>query len=279
MRLSTAWKCVLAVAVTSLVACGRPGTTSAIPLDDPAIAPNAAPKMLFDDEFDGTALDRVWSTCYPWSQPAAGCTNNPSLELEWYVRPNVTVSGGYLALTAKAQRAHGHPYTSGMISTGGTPSRSPSFSYLYGYAESRIELPRGTGMWPAFWLVPADYSWPPEIDIMEWQGVAPKDDIVTIHWGSAKHPLQSSSAVNTKTPLWSGYHVYGLDWEPSRVVWYFDGKPIKTYANAAHIPHKPMYVILNLAIGGWEAGQLHPKPSSFPATMSVDYVRIWNKKP
>jgi beta-glucanase (GH16 family) len=164
-----------------------------------------------------------------------------------------------------------------MISTGGIDK--PAFSFLYGYAEARIKLPRGAGMWPAFWLIPSNFTWPPEIDIMEWQGVVPQQDLVTIHWGASSSPQQYGTAVNTGTKLYAGYHVYGVDWEPSYVTWYFDGKPVMTFTNRSEIPHQPMFVILNLAIGGWYPGQLKPSPRSFPATMSVDYVRIWNKRP
>ena len=59
----------------------------------------------------------------------------------------------------------------------------------------------------------------------------------------------------------------------------FSNQAIKTYADPSHIPNQPMYVILNLAIGGWERGQLHPRAKDFPATMLVDYVRVWSHKP
>ena len=237
--------------------------------------------MLFDAEFNGRRLDRsVWYTCYPWARRGEGCSNNPGIELEWYRSANVTVGDGYARLVALQKSVHrGYPYTSGMISTGGTPGSQPSFSYLYGYAEARIALPEGKGMWPAFWIVPADRTWPPEIDFMEWQGVTPKLDIVTIHWGTAKHPQSDGSDVRIGVNLAGGFHVYGCDWEPNAVTWYFDGKPIKTYADPSHIPSQPMYLILNLAIGGWERGQLHPRANRFPATMLVDYVRVWSHKP
>ncbi|MBV8372019.1 MAG: glycoside hydrolase family 16 protein [Candidatus Eremiobacteraeota bacterium] len=240
-----------------------------------------APRVLLDQEFNGGSLDKtLWYTCYPWAKRGAGCSNNPGLELEWYEKANVSVGGGNANLVALHQSAHhGYPFTSGMISTGGTPHSKATFSYLYGYAEARIKLPPGRGMWPAFWLVPANRSWPPEIDIMEWQGVAPKDDIVTIHWGTAKHPQSDGSTVDTGVNLATGFHTYGLDWQPNAVTWYFDGKAIKRYAQRAHIPRQPMYVILNLAIGGWLPGQLHPRPNDFPATMLVDYVKIWSSKP
>jgi len=246
----------------------------------PSLSAGSPARLLFDDEFNAASLDtRAWYTCYPWAKAGRGCSNNPSLELEWYRAANVSVSGGFLQLVAKKRQVvKGYPYTSGMVSTGGRLSTKATFAFLYGYAEARIRFPRGAGMWPAFWLVPANRTWPPEIDIMEWQGVHPRQDIVTIHWGSAKHQQQNGSAVDTGTDLYAGYHTYAVDWQPTAVVWYFDGKPIKRYTGPG-IAHLPMYAILNLAIGGWEPGQLNPSPSSFPATMSVDYVRIWNRKP
>jgi beta-glucanase (GH16 family) len=251
---------------------GQPLATGA------ARAPDAP---IFDDEFGGTSLDtRAWYACYPSAKPGAGCSNNPGLELEWYESQNVTVGGGYARLIARPTKAVPHyAYTSGMISTGGRPHSKATFSYLYGYAEARIQLPAGRGMWPAFWLIPANRTWPPEIDIMEWQGVTPKDDRCTIHWGTWRHPQQDGSAVRTGANLSAGFHTYAVDWQPGAVTWYFDGRAVKRYADRAHVPHVPMYVILNLAIGGWLRGQLHPLRSSFPATMKIDYVRIWKHKP
>jgi hypothetical protein len=66
---------------------------------------------IFDDEFDETSLNDVWSTCYPWANPKKGCTNGGNLELEWYLPGNVSLSVGHLDLTAKPQTAyagHGH---------------------------------------------------------------------------------------------------------------------------------------------------------------------------
>lgn len=240
---------------------------------------SAKARLLLDEEFNEPSLDKtLWYTCYPYTYPPHGCSNNPGLELEWYEPQNVSVRGGSLQLTARHQTRHrGYPYTSGMISTGGI--NKPAFSFLYGYAEARIKLPRGAGMWPAFWLIPSNFTWPPEIDVMEWQGVVPKLDLVTIHWGASSSPQQYGTAVNTGKNLYADYHVYAVDWEPSYVRWYFDGKPVMTFTDRNEIPHQPMFVILNLAIGGWYPGQLDPAPRSFPATMSVDYVRVWNRRP
>jgi beta-glucanase (GH16 family) len=274
-----------AILVLALAACAGASqvTPGALALDDSLLVERAgAPKMLLDDEFAGSSLNtKLWYTCYNWAAPGQGCSNNGGLELEWYEPGNVAIEGGYANLVARRQtREKGFPYTSGLIETGGTPTTKATFAFLYGYAEIRARLPRGTGMWPAFWLLQTNNAWPPEIDIMEWQGVAPKGDVVTIHWkDAAGNHQQNSSVYLAAAPLWRSYHTYGVDWEPDAVTWYLDGVAIKRFAQREWIPKLPMYVILNLAIGGWEPHQLHPSPNSFPATFSIDYVRVWNKRP
>lgn len=263
-----------------LAACSSPLPQTAGPARDGAARAHARAAVLLDEEFSGTLDGRLWYRCYPWvSGRKPGCTNGGNLELEWYEPQNVAVANGIANLTAVVKRAHGHPYTSGMISTGGQSTGTARFAFLYGYAEARMKLPRGAGMWPAFWLVPADRTWPPEIDIMEYQGVQPSIDYATVHWGSAKHQQQDGSAVDTGVDLSAAFHTYAVLWQPDRIVWYFDGRAIKRFARAAGIPHKPMYVILNLAIGGWVDGQLTPQPDEFPATFAIDYVRVWDRKP
>lgn len=239
-------------------------------------------KMLLDEEFSAPRLDtNLWFTCYAWVNPGQRCTNGGNLELEWYEARNVSIANGIANLTAESHPStKSHPYTSGMIQTGGTLSTKPTFAYRYGYAEIRAKLPRGAGMWPAFWLVQANGQWPPEIDVMEWQGVQPKTDVVTTHWKDAQgNHRQSGTAVNTGVNLWEAYHTYAADWEPNAITWYFDGKPIKRFTQKRWIPDKPMVVIANLAIGGWEKGQHNPRATAFPATFAIAYIRIWNKKP
>jgi beta-glucanase (GH16 family) len=134
-------------------------------------------------------------------------------------------------------------------------------------------------MWPAFWLLPADGTWPPEIDALEWQGGTPTIDYATIHWGVERHGHHPSSgtAYDTGIDLSEGFHTYGLDWQADAVTWYFDGKIIKTFTKVNDIPHKPMYILVDLAVGGWIS---FPDSSThFPATMLVDYVRVWPHKP
>ncbi|MBV8490526.1 MAG: glycoside hydrolase family 16 protein [Candidatus Eremiobacteraeota bacterium] len=266
----------------ALSACGGYHRASTLPPEASFATGPLARTLVFDDEFSGGSLDaKTWYTCYPYAPPGYGCSNNPGMELEWYEAANVSVSGGALHLVAErhavTEGGRTYPYTSGMISTGGTPAGRSTFAFLYGYVEARIKMPCGAGMWPAFWLVPANRTWPPEIDMMEYQGVQPTIDEVHIHWGKSSNPQQYGEGVDTHVNLCAGYHAYAVDWNASSVTWYFDGKPIARYADKTNVPHVPMYVILNLAIGGWVDGQMHPSPKSFPATMLVDWVRVYSE--
>jgi beta-glucanase (GH16 family) len=241
--------------------------------------PASAAKLLFEDEFNAASIDRsVWYTCFFWQKHPRQCSRPALAQFD---EANVREGAGnaeIVALTHASTPAH--PYTSGMMQTGGRPSSPATFSFLYGYAEARMRLPRGAGMWPAFWLIPKSGAWPPEIDILEWQGVDPNVDVMTIHYtGPNGKPAQDVSAVNTGAKLWQGYHTYAVDWKPRSVTWYFDGKPLKRYVQERFIPNKPMYPVFTLNIGGWEPGSNHPSASEFPATLSIDYVRIWDKKP
>src|SRR5262249_36874529 len=151
-----------------------------------------------------------------------GVTLTGNNEQEWYINANYaptasikpwTVSNGVLTLTANPAPASIQPlinnykYTSGMITTW------HSFSQTYGYFEMRADLPAGQGLWPAFWLLPEDGSWPPELDIMEVLGNDPTKLYTTVHTNqTGSHTM--SSLGTTVANMSTGYHTYGVDWEP-----------------------------------------------------------------
>src|SRR5450755_3656769 len=101
-----------------------------VPAPAPPIAAN---QLLFDDEFDGNQLDLTkWYRCYTWCDETQGGSYGPSYDLEWMLKYNVSVSGGNLRLTAKKNN-RGYEYTSGIVTTGGSPTAPASFSFQYGY--------------------------------------------------------------------------------------------------------------------------------------------------
>lgn len=277
-------------AATALAAAACGAKIEAPPI---SAAPDAAPvaRMLFGDEFNGSKLDKaIWFWCYPSGSPDY-CTNGqqglPYREREQYRPSQLVVRDGSLHVIAVRRSVKPHfPWTSGMVTTGGPFENGPpqpTFAFRYGYAEIRAKLPPGHGFWPAFWLLPADGSWPPEIDVMEWQGAQPHRDYMTVHF-SDRHAKDDSIGSAFDGPNFSqGFHVYAIDWQPSRLTWYVDGTARFTVtarqigARGGRFPSRPMYVIVNLAVGGWIGPPNRHTPS--PAKMLVDYVRIWSRRP
>lgn len=184
---------------------------------------------------------------------------------------------GHLVITARRNAAGG--YTSGAIQTGGR------FQTRYGKLEARIKLPSGQGLWPAFWAVGSDYNqvgWPQsgEIDIMENFGNNPFEITGSIHgpWRT-KHGYALHRNERSPISLAEGFHVYGVIWSPNRITFMLGGSPYATVTprSLSHgqrwVFNKPFFLILNLAVTDQWAGS--PKNTQFPASMVVDWVRVY----
>jgi beta-glucanase (GH16 family) len=165
-------------------------------------------------------------------------------------------------------------HTSGLITT------EFSFFQTYGYFEMRAKLPPGKGLWPAFWLLPKDETWPPEIDVLEAfgdVGVNGDGGKTLIHYAS--HGVKKIDGCgawhDVGVDLSADFHTYGVNIEPDKITWYFDRKP---YASCHPNPdtNKPFYMLINLAVGGWPGSPDANTP--FPAYMYIDYVRAYQKK-
>jgi beta-glucanase (GH16 family) len=248
---------------------------------------SATATLTFSDEFNTLSLwngsSGTWTTKYPFS-PENGGTLDGNGEQEWYINAMHaptdainpwTVSNGVLTLTAQPAPAsiqpliNGYDYTSGLITTSNT------FSQKYGYFEMRADLPAGQGLWPAFWLLQADGSWPPEIDVMEVLG----HDVTTLHGGVHTNETggHTSRGAATKVPdMSAGYHTYGVDWQADYVTIYFDGNQVYKTATPADM-HEPMYMLANLAVGGHWPGMVN-STTPFPAEMKIDYIRAYADK-
>jgi beta-glucanase (GH16 family) len=232
--------------------------------------------IVFNDDFNAlnlrstSNLGGTWNTSF-WDDESFLARNG---EQEFYVSPNAglpvnpfSLEGGILTISAQPSPAgwgaqlEQQPYTSGLLTTDGT------FAQTYGYFEMRAQVPDGKGLWPAFWLLPSDHSWPPEIDIAEVDGQQP-DVLHTVLHSSAVH----ASAATTVPDTGAGYHTYGLDWEPATISFFFDGQQVFQTATPADM-HKPMYMLIDLAIIAPPNGPDSSTP--FPAQMNVDYVRAF----
>src|SRR5437868_3132575 len=175
-------------------------------------------RLTFIDEFDDpSTLSTRWGTCYPWAETGPGCTNAGNHERQWYLPRQVRVVNGALNLTAeRVSTVAGsavYPYRSGMVTT------AHRFELTYGYVEFRARIPRGQAMWPALWLLPRSYRWPPEIDVMEAVGQRPTGMSMTMHAADGSRPQQLLGGID----LSSGWHTFGIAWRRGVLTWYVDG--------------------------------------------------------
>ena len=167
-----------------------------------------------------------------------------------------------------------------------------SEGWKYGIIEARIKLPKGKGTWPAFWMMPCNNDfganpWPKcgEIDIMEEVGVNPNRTSSSLHTESYNHVMNTQKTAERLTEgAEDGFHVYRLEWAENHITTYVDGEKLLTFnndgkGNVSTWPfNKPFYVILNLAWGGSWGGMNGVDEGALPATMEVDYVRVFQKK-
>jgi Ca2+-binding RTX toxin-like protein len=124
--------------------------------------------------------------------------------------------------------------------------------------------------------MPADGSWPPELDVMEVLGQDPTTLYTTVHTLQTGTHSSAGSGVSVAS-MSSGYHTYGVDWEADKITWYYDGKEVFETATPADM-NKPMYLIANLAVGGYWPGAASAS-TPFPANMQIDYIKAWSSNP
>jgi beta-glucanase (GH16 family) len=238
--------------------------------------------LTFSDEFNTLSQwngsSGTWDSNFWWGA-ANGSTLSRNGELQWYIDTDYgptksvnpfSIEDGVLTITAARAPSDIRPYISNYEYTSGLLTTYKSFAQTYGYFEIRADMPSNQGAWPAFWLLPKDGSWPPELDAIEMVGQDPGKLVLTAH----------SNATGTHTTVAStpyvadsaGFHTYGVLWTEDVLVWYFDNAEVARAATPADM-HKPMYMLVNLAVGG-----IAGTPSdglAIPAEMQVDFVHAY----
>jgi beta-glucanase (GH16 family) len=225
----------------------------------------------FDDEFDGTSIDtNLWTI----PNQHGDMTNN---EAQCYVLENATESGGYLreTVTSQATDCPG----SGMASYSSGAVQMRKFNFTYGTVEVRAKLAGGSGPWPAIWLLGADCQYPnwltntcpwpnpgsDEIDVAEILNSNHAAVNEQIHSGGNNPGCNGPAS----PPVDEAFHIYKLVWRAGSLDFWIDGKSTCTLTSS--VPSHPMFLIINLAIGG--AGGSIDK-ATLPQTTMIDYVRI-----
>lgn len=265
---------------------------------DPAIQ---GMNLIWQDEFNGTTLDTSkWNYeqgYYLNDDPNTWGWGNAELQHYTDSAQNVFVQDGKLNIRALndpksfPQDPNRYAqYSSGKINT------KNHFTLKYGRVDFRAKLPTGNGIWPALWMLPQDSpygTWAAsgEIDVMEARGRLPGSTSGAVHFGGtwpANQHISGEYHFPEGQNINNDYHVYSVVWEEDNIKWYVDGKFFFKVTNeqwyslaAPNNPNapfdQPFYLIMNLALGGNFDGGISPNPSDIPATMQVDYVRVYKE--
>jgi len=271
----------------SLVATGRPTTSVTVPApSNPPAPPSGSPappsgspappaggKLVFDDEFSGSSVDRSkWNVRNDsWASNEESIVTSRS--------SNVSVGNGVLTIRAQRERytAYGttRDYTSGYLDTIGLSSQK------YGRWEMRAKLPTAKGMWPAFWLR-GDHS-AGEVDILEAIGGLPQMTVQTVFPSTNDGSVKRSHAYNVSDTI-GAWHVYGFTWTPTSMSWDIDGVTVFTVTSSdvaweSSAFNDTMNIRLNLQVGGSMPKYFNEEVDTstpLPADYEIDYVRVYS---
>ncbi|MBQ3176519.1 MAG: glycoside hydrolase family 16 protein [Clostridia bacterium] len=222
-------------------------------------------EMTFSDEFEGTELDLTkWERGPEVRRQNAGGY--------WDDAHSYLDGEGHLVLKASL-REDGRPLSGAIRSAG-------RFEQTYGYFEARMQLPKTTGYWGAFWVLcrgmgrglPTAKAGV-EIDIIESGECLRKGVNHAIHWGGYRENLRSVSKCLYEGNWYEGWHTYGMAWTKDAYIFYIDGE--ETWRTSeVEICEVPAYVKVTAEFGTW-AGDI--KPEELPDRVLVDWVRVYRE--
>jgi beta-glucanase (GH16 family) len=247
--------------------------------------------LTWSDEFDGQDGSAVDPTKWVHDVGGSGWGNQ---ELEYYTNgtQNAVVMGGNLVITATTAGASSYncsypssgpcQYTSARLLT------QNKFSQQYGRIEARIQIPKGQGLWPAFWMLGADINtsgWPTcgEIDIMENIGKEPSTNNGSLHMPAAgtsnDDDLTGTYTLPGNAKLGDDFHTYAIEWSAAAIKFYVDDNLYETQTPSTATGRTwkfdhPFFMLLNVAVGGQWPGA-PDSTTTFPQTMKVDWVRVY----
>ena len=236
-------------------------------------------ELVWSDEFetDGRPDAGKWSY-------ETGYVRNDEVQFYTDNRPeNARVEDGMLVIETRKDNYQDHDVTSASLHT------KDKAEWTYGRFEVRAKLPTGKGMWPAIWMLGANYretaGWPEcgEIDIMENVGFEPDVIHANVHTKAYNHAIGTNKGdkITVEAP-YDNFYVYSIEWTPEYIEFFVDGKQYFRFENEhkgnAEWPFdKPFYLILNAAYGGSWGGRQGVDDTILPQQYYIDYVRVYQK--
>jgi beta-glucanase (GH16 family) len=222
-------------------------------------------------------------------------------ELQWYQPDNAYCADGNLIIEGKREQKKNPNYIAGSDNwktnreyaqyTSSSLLTRGLHSWMFGRFEMRAKIDARAGLWPAFWTLGINGSWPHngEVDIMEYY----QDKLLAnIAWGAEEQwqAVWDSFTLPVATliqhdPDWlEKFHIWRMDWDQESIKLSLDGTVLNT-ANLIDTVNRdaegnnpflqPHYILVNLAIGGTAGGD--PSGTTFPAFYQIDYVRVYQK--
>ena len=253
---------------------------SKIPVNDVGFtSPTSYPgkTLVWSDEFNAETLNtNNWSYDVGDGCPNCGWGNN---ELQYYTSgENLTFSEGKMIIEGRKEQTQGKNYTSTRLLSLGKKE------FKFGRVDIRAKLPKGQGIWPAFWMLGANFKsvgWPAcgEIDIMEFKGHEETRVHSTIHYKFGNNARNTTASLLNDKPLPDEYHVYSMDWQQDKIRMFVDDKLIAEYnpqsiVGPGHPFNESFFFIINLALGGNFSG--NPNETTYlPQWLFVDYIRVF----
>jgi len=230
-------------------------------------------KLIWEEEFNGDTLnENVWNFELGNGCPdICGWGNN---EKQFYTKTNHIVKDGFLTIKAALEDS---VYTSTRITT------KDKFEFKHGKVQLKAKVPKGKGMWSAFWMLGSNIDsvgWPKcgEIDILEYIGKEPNMVFTSLHTQNSH-----GNTINTKkTSIESideGFHIYEANWTSNKIEFSVDGNLLYTFNPGSSDEdiwpfNQPFYLLLNLAVGGNLGGQ-EVDNSVLPQEYVIDYIKVY----
>jgi beta-glucanase (GH16 family) len=250
---------LLLIAV-ALRAEGAPDEAPLSPTSTPFVIDGGARgyKLAWSDEFVGNTLDTSKWTYRTDSKSQS--TQRPE---------NVAVGDGMLKLLLKKEDFKGKKYTgAGVIS---------ARSFEYGYYEARFKVPDGSGWHTSFWtqkynaLDTSPRGVTQELDFCEQDSSSPETFTCGVHdWGGTKKSL-GYKRIHT-SDLSKDFHIWGCEFTPAAVRFYFDGKLTEELDATAFVNGEQNIWLTSIAYGKARVDE-----TKLPAEADFDYVRYFVK--
>lgn len=246
--------------------------------------------LTWADEFEGDGVDTT-----KWTGFRCGGDTAVVRQGGWWHTDFASVTNGSLRIATKYY-ADGYKggragwYSCGLCTTG-------LFQQTYGYFEARCILPKGVGMWSAFWMLPQDFSHTvgsggtdgAELDVFESPNyhykLSDNVNVVTtnIHIDGYGKEEQSE---NVATPFieandpYETFNTYGVEWNENEYIFYINGVETgrSSFGGTSRVPE---YLLLTAEVGGadgaagssWAGNAL--SPDAQPTDFVIDYVRVY----